>query len=185
RGKQFAQNVNHLVDLLIGGYQLSDVTNWSGGLPFTVSYNECGSNVNTSPNAGCVPNAVTKMPTKLTAFVPGSNGTGTRTFYPKHSLGDGIFSDPGLDNYGNAGLNTYRGPTFFGDDMAITKTFTIHENIVAKFRMDAFNAFNHITAGNPGGNIESVGTINGEGGGCGPGNDCGPRQLEFSARIQF
>jgi hypothetical protein len=189
RGKQFAQNVNHLVDLLIGGYQLSDVTNWSGGLPFTVSYNECGSNVNTTPNpatsGGCVPNAVTKMPTKLTAFVPGSNGTGTRTFYPKHSLGDGIFSDPGLDNYGNAGLNTYRGPTFFGDDMAITKTFTIHENIVAKFRMDAFNAFNHITAGNPGGNIESVGTINGEGGGCGPGNDCGPRQLEFSARIQF
>jgi hypothetical protein len=51
--------------------------------------------------------------------------------------------------------------------------------------MDAFNAFNHITAGNPGGNIESVGSIGGEGGGCGSGNDCGPRQLEFSLRTQF
>jgi hypothetical protein len=51
--------------------------------------------------------------------------------------------------------------------------------------MDAFNAFNHINAGNPGGNIESTGTIGGEGGGCGPGNDCGPRQLEFSLRVQF
>ena len=26
---------------------------------------------------------------------------------------------------------------------------------MTKFRMDAFNAFNHINAGNPGGNIES------------------------------
>ena len=38
--------------------------------------------------------------------------------------------------------------------MAITKAFTIHESIVTKFRMDAFNAFNHITAGNPGGDME-------------------------------
>ena len=91
----------------------------------------------------------------------------------------------GLDHFGNAGLNTYRGPSFFSTDMAFTKAFTIHESIVTKFRMDAFNTFNHITAGNPGGNIESTGTITGEGGGCGPGNDCGPRQLEFSLRVQF
>ena len=96
-----------------------------------------------------------------------------------------MFANPGLDNYGNAGLNTYRGPTFFSTDLAITKAFTVHENIATSFRMDAFNAFNHITAGNPNGNIESAGTIAGEGGGCGAGNDCGPRQLEFSLRVQF
>jgi hypothetical protein len=77
--------------------------------------------------------------------------------------GTGIFTNPGLDTYGNAGLNTYRGPTFFSTDLAITKAFTIWENVATKFRMDAFNAFNHITAGNPGGNIESVGSIGGEG----------------------
>ncbi len=48
-------------------------------------------------------------------------------------------------------------PSFFNTDLAITKAFTIHENIVTKFRMDAFNAFNHINPGNPGGNIESEG----------------------------
>ena len=189
KGKQFAQNINRVGDEIIGGYQLSFVTNWSGGLPFTVSYNECGSNVNDSPNpgtsGGCVPNASGKMHTGLTSFVANSGGTGTRTFYQAQTLGGGIFSNPGLDNYGNAGLNTYRGPSFFGTDMAITKAFTVWENVAVKFRMDAFNAFNHITAGNPGGNIESTGTIGGEGGGCGPGNDCGPRQLEFSLRVQF
>jgi hypothetical protein len=63
--------------------------------------------------------------------------------------------------------------------MAITKAFTIRENIAAKFRMDAFNGFNHINAGNPDGNIFNTGHITGQA----PGP--GPRQLEFSARIQF
>ncbi len=195
KGQQFVQNANRATDLLIGGYQLAWVTNWSGGLPFTVSYNECGNNVNTTPNpatsGGCVPNATGHMKTSLTKFVANSAGTGSRTFYQAQTTnvttdpGTGIFTNPGLDHYGNAGLNTYRGPTFFSTDLAITKAFTIWENVVTKFRMDAFNAFNHITAGNPGGNIESTGSINGEGGGCGPGNDCGPRQLEFSMRVQF
>ena len=102
-----------------------------------------------------------------------------------HKLGDGTFVNPGLDNFGNSGINTYTGPRFFSTDMALTKSFTLWESVVTKFRMDAFNAFNHITAGNPNGNIESGGSIGGEGGGCGQGQDCGPRQLEFSLHIQF
>ena len=56
-----------------------------------------------------------------------------------------------------------------------------------KFRMDAYNGFNHISPGNPGGNIESDGTIGGIAPGCqaGVGSDCAPRQLEFSLRFQF
>jgi hypothetical protein len=210
KGKEFAQNVNRLTDEIIGGYQLSFVTTWSGGLPFTASFNECSQNVPNTPNpatsGGCAPNISGRMKTKLTSPTF-AGGKMTRSFYQQQipcahagcqpgANGDltnpqdaaastGLFSNPGLDNYGNGGLNTYRGPTFFGTDMAITKAFTIHESIVTKFRMDAFNAFNHITAGNPSGGIESPGTISGEGGGCGAGNDCGPRQLEFSLRVQF
>jgi Carboxypeptidase regulatory-like domain/TonB dependent receptor-like, beta-barrel len=202
-GKQFASGVNRLTDLIIGGYQLSDVTTWAGGLPFTVNYNECSSNVGYTPNpatsGGCAPSVVAgrHMQTSLSGFKPNSgSGTGNRSFYDTQipgsltnptdvAHGTGIFLDPGLDNFGNAGLNTYRGPRFFTTDMAITKAFPIRESVVAKFRMDAFNAFNHITAGNPSGNIESEGTIGGEGSGCGVGADCGPRQLEFSLRVQF
>jgi hypothetical protein len=70
--------------------------------------------------------------------------------------------------------------------MAITKAFTIHESVVTKFRMDAFNVFNHINAGNPNnGDIFGTGPINSEAAGCVPNGDCGPRQLEFSLRVQF
>ena len=73
--------------------------------------------------------------------------------------------------------------------MAITKAFTIHESIVTKFRMDAFNGFNHINAGNPNNTdvFGSVGTTTGDQlnniGGEAPGP--GPRQLEFSLHVQF
>jgi hypothetical protein len=182
KGRQFASNANRVTDLIIGGYQISEVSTWAGGLPFTLGYNESGSNITTGPGD---PSQIHKMSTSLTAFVPSSNGTGNRTFYPAHSLGDGTFVNPGLDNFGNAGINTYRGPRFFSTDMNLIKTFNIWENVATVFRMDVFNVFNHITAGNPGGNIESIGSIGGEGGGCGVGNDCGPRSIGFSLRVQF
>jgi hypothetical protein len=183
KGKQFLPGANRATDLIVGGWQVSDVSNWSGGLPFTLSYNESGENINDGPGD---PSQSKKMATSLTSFVPNSNGVGgSRTFYPAHSLGDGTFVNPGLDTFGNSGINTYRGPRFFSTDMGLTKAFTIFESVAVKFRMDAFNTFNHITAGNPGGNIESIGSIGGEGGGCGSGNDCGPRQLEFSLHVQF
>jgi hypothetical protein len=92
-----------------------------------------------------------------------------------------------LDTVGNVGRNTYFGPAFFNSDLAISKTVAIHEDIAVKFRMDAFNGFNHINPGNPGGNIEQDGTIGGMAPGCqtGIGAECAPRQLEFSLRVQF
>jgi hypothetical protein len=118
------------------------------------------------------------MKTNLSGFIANGN-TAKRTFYEKHALGDGLFVDPGLDNVGNVGLNTYRGPHFLGTDLGLTKAFTIRENIVTKFRFDAFNAFNHINPGNPGGNIANGYTISS----LAPGGT--PRQLEFSLRVQF
>ena len=35
--KQIAPNSNRIEDLIIGGYQLAYVVNWSGGLPYTVN----------------------------------------------------------------------------------------------------------------------------------------------------
>jgi hypothetical protein len=179
KGKQYYPGANRITDLIIGGYQLSGTMNWSGGLPFSLSYSECSTNV-PSGDVPCDPSVVPggHMKTKLSGFI--ANGsTAKRTFYEKHALGDGLFVNPGLDNVGNVGLNTYRGPHFFGTDLGLTKAFTIHENIVTKFRFDAFNAFNHINPGNPGGNIANGYTITS----LAPGGT--PRQLEFSLRVQF
>ncbi|MFP5236163.1 MAG: TonB-dependent receptor domain-containing protein [Acidobacteriota bacterium] len=200
-GKQYLGNANRLEDLAVGGWQLSTVANISGGLPWSVGYDQfapgaanpedCYHNVGGTA-APCRPNASGHMATHLTAFDPASR---TRSFFKAQPRTGGIFSFPGLDVIGNAGANTYRGPNFWSDDAAISKQFTVHESITTTFRMDAFNAFNHINPGNPnnGDVFVSQGTatgdqannISGEAAGCYPGGDCGPRQLEFSLRVQF
>ncbi|HTB97468.1 MAG TPA: TonB-dependent receptor [Terracidiphilus sp.] len=189
KGKQFAAGANHAEDLLIGGYQLSGVVNISGGLPFTWTYNECGQNV---PNGPCDPSIIkgSHLHTALSGVVQNQtsgvdNGTIHRTFFTAPGLGTGVFVNPGLDTFGNAGQNTARGPGFWNTDMAISKSFSIWENVAAKFRMDAFNVFNHINAGNPNGNVENGGTITSGGQGYGQSQDFGPRQLEFSLRVDF
>jgi len=185
RGRQYAPGVNRVIDLLIGGYQLSGFMNWSGGLPFTLNYSNFGTDAdpetcaqNTGPtSAPCLPNAHGHMSTKLTAFDPVSH---TRSFWTPQPTSGGIFSFPGLDVIGNAGQNTYRGPAFFNTDLALTKAFTIHEDVVVKFRMDAFNVFNHINAGNPNNDdIFGKGVISSEAPGA------APRQLEFGLKLQF
>ena len=179
KGKDFMQGANHATDLIVGGWQISDTLNWSGGLPFTASYS--GNNIVGGPGdpSQSHPMATSLGPIQTNA----TNGTLSRSFYPSHSLGDGTFINPGLDHFGNAGINTYRGPKFFTSDMALTKAFSIWESVETKFRMDAYNVFNHINAGNPGGNISSGG-IGGEAAGC-VGSTCGPRQVELSLRVQF
>jgi hypothetical protein len=62
------------------------------------------------------------------------------------------------------------------------KNFTIFEKYTLQFRADAFNAFNHINFVVPGGNVEQSGSI---GAGPGPGGTTNPRQMEFTARVQF
>jgi outer membrane receptor protein involved in Fe transport len=45
--------------------------------------------------------------------------------------------------YGNLGYNTLRGPSRFGLDFALHKTFNLREGHAATFRVEAFNVLNH------------------------------------------
>jgi hypothetical protein len=194
-GKQFASHATRLEDLIIGGYQISGTGNYSSGLPWTASYDDfntvtgatakdCSHNVGGTA-APCRPNASGHMKTSLTKFNTGSH---SQTFFTAQPRSGGIFSFPGLDKIGNAGNNTYFGPNFFNADLALTKGFDVWESVVVKFRMDDFNAFNHINAGGPNGDVlggnsaqagDPAGTINGQA----PGSQA--RYLEFSLRVQF
>src|SRR4030095_16786314 len=42
RGKKYMADIGRAADFLIGGWQISNTSNWSGGLPFTPSIGECG-----------------------------------------------------------------------------------------------------------------------------------------------
>jgi hypothetical protein len=191
---QFYTGVPTWADEIIGGWQLSPVLNWASGEPFTLGYNECSLSVGNSA-APCYPNGRGSfLKTHLTSLDPVAH---QRTFYNAivpsgHNLCDGGdyqgFTCPGLDQIGNAGRNNAFGPGFFNTDLSLQKNFPIHESIVGQFRVDAFNAFNIVSAGNPGGNLESAGIINsGSGSNQFPGYAPGaqPRQLEFALRVNF
>jgi hypothetical protein len=177
KGKDFLNNANHAENLAVGGYEISLTGNLASGLPFGLSINcttSIGPDLPAGGDAPCQPNATGKLHTNLSGYVPGAGWT----FYQAQTLGS-VFSDPGVDKIGNVRRNSYFGPNFFNTDIALAKSFDIWEQVAIKFRFDAVNAVNHINPGNPGGYILSAGSITGEA----PGP--GPRQLEFSLRLQF
>src|SRR5439155_11808671 len=40
-GRKYMSDMGRAADLLIGGWQISNTSNWSGGLPFTPTIGEC------------------------------------------------------------------------------------------------------------------------------------------------
>jgi hypothetical protein len=200
RKGMFVTSVPGWADQIIGGWQLSPVLNWGSGEPFTLNYGECNNSVG-GTSAPCYPNGRGGfLKTSLSGLDPVAH---QRTFYHSvvpagHNLCDGGtyqgFTCAGLDTIGNAGRNDKFGPSFFNTDLAIQKDFPLHESLFLQFRMDAFNVFNIVSAGNPGGgsgstsSIETTGFINsGSGSSQFPGYAPGaqPRLLQFSFRIQF
>ncbi len=196
----FASHIPKWADEAIGGWELSPVISLGSGEPFTLTYNECNLSVG-GTSAPCYPNG---RGGNLKTHLNGLNTvTHTRTFYQSvvpagHNLCDGgsysQFTCPGLDQIGDSGRNNVFGPGVFNTDLSLQKNFPIRESLSAQLRMDAFNAFNIVSAGNPGGgggstsSIETEGLItSGSGSTQNPGYAPGlaPRQLQFSLRVQF
>jgi outer membrane receptor protein involved in Fe transport len=180
RNQMFASNVPRAVDLIIGGWQFSPVITLSSGLPFTLGVGGgCGASVPGS--APCYPNGSgLAVKHHLTGFDPVSH---SRTYFTAADVPTSRFPQAGLDQIGSMGRNSVYGPGFFNGDLSLQKNFPIYESLLAQFRVDAYNGFNHINAGNPGTTntgtdaiITSQPALN---------VYTNPRQLQFSVRIQF
>jgi hypothetical protein len=129
------------MNYVVGGWQVSNTTNWSSGLPWTPSTAECGAEQDVNvcrPNKGSgsfnVGAGSLQHPVGANPYV--------QYFNPLPAL-SGPFTDPGKGNLGNVGHDSYWGPGGFYSDLSIMKNFAITERFNAQFRMDAFNIFNH------------------------------------------
>jgi hypothetical protein len=192
---------------LIGGWQVSNTTNWSGGLPFTPSIGECNQISDAGP---CRPDLLSGQ-----SFNVGrhdSNGVIT-WFTPVASLGvptvtsatdisgqdtcgvarttSGPWALPACGHIGNAGRNSLRGPHAFFSDLSVGKTFNITEKYQAQFRFDAYNVFNHpvlgfsSTQGNTCIDCSGGGQITNIEADASPNAPNGMRQLQFGVRFKF
>jgi hypothetical protein len=183
RGKMFAGGVNKATDYVIGGWEITSTTNWSSGLPFTPSINECGPEEDVGV---CRPNAGNGSFNTGSSHLVTTGGAPFVQFFTPVPLG-GAFTDPGKGNLGNAGRNILHGPRYFGDDMSLMKNFAITERVKGQFRMDAFNVFNHPVLGfsSTQGNVcvDCVGTNAGQV--TDIESDTQMRQLQFALRFSF
>ena len=141
RGKKYAGGMSKGMDYLAGGWQLSNTTNVSSGLPWTPKFNGCGNEQDVGvcrPNGGGAFHVGTgkldPINHSIVYFTPIQDITTTS---------GQAFTDPGVGNLGNVGRNTFHGPGGFYSDLSVSKTFLITERFKAKFAMDAYNVFNH------------------------------------------
>jgi outer membrane receptor protein involved in Fe transport len=199
RGKKYASNINKLEDYAIGGWQITGSTNWSGGLPWTAGYNECGEDQDSGvcrPNlaGGSFPLGAHRLangnyswftPVAALEF-PASDISPTIDTCTLARPVSGAFSRPACGTIGDVGYDTFRGPHYFGADASLFKDFPITERVKGQFRVDAYNVFNH----------KVLGFDSNEGNTC---IDCGGsageitnieadtmmRQIEFAVRFTF
>jgi len=186
KGKRFMGGASTVTDYLVGGWQIANTTNWSSGLPWTPSFNECGPEQDVGicrPDKGSG-----SFHTGLGSLDPVHHNLTYFTPLPDITANPGPFADPGFGNLGNIGRNTYHGPSGFYSDLSIVKKFKIYERLNAQFRMDAFNVFNHPVyafSANNGATtcIDCSGGNNGKITGLEGGTSM--RQLQFAVRFDF
>jgi hypothetical protein len=184
RGKMFAANVSRFVNYIIGGYQLSGTFNWSSGLPFSVSYSQCRSDVDVGP---CWASQTGATNVNVSSLQTPTSGSPYVTYFAAApaALSNGAsfngFTRPAPETFGTR--NSLYGPHYTNIDMAVAKNIPITEKLNAQFRVEAFNVANHPQLGLPDGCIDCGGTagrISGL-----QGNIAQMRNLQFGLRLDF
>ena len=139
RGKQFL-NQRGVVDKVVGGWTIGGIATFRGGLPFLLqggnaTFNDYG-------DGGVVLNGVTASQLQSAIGVYRQAGTAQVAFInPKYLNGQYITPNttPGV-----IGQRIWLyGPHYFNQDMSITKSTPIRENIRFTFQAMFLNAFNH------------------------------------------
>lgn len=175
-GKRFLGNSSRLADLAVGGWRISSNNVWMSAQGFNTTYNECGSD---NDVGSCHPDRI------------GATGVSNRSranWYavasPLLNNGDtsGPWRRPQIGTFGNDVRNSLAGPRWKQTDASFLKAFSVvPERLNAQFRVDVFNLFNHVNAGNPGGCVDcsNAGVIQGQA------PNAAMRNLEFGVRFEF
>jgi len=127
------------------GWELSGITVFQSGTPFSVLNAGSVDGVSAPDNAGIVTVAgpasypdIVRSPQQL----PWRVGNTSATFGPL--LGNpGRFVAPTGLTFGNAGRNFLRNPSRTNFDASLSKNFSLSEGRSLQFRIETFNVFNH------------------------------------------
>ncbi len=137
KGKTYLDH-GGILNQIVGGWQVSTIaTAQNGNALDTTSWDSAG-----------------------TSFVPASTrlncGAGVNPILANHTadayLNSAAFSNSIAGQYGNCARNNLRGPRQVNFDFSTIKDFRITEKHALQFRMEMFNAPNHVELGSPNAN---------------------------------
>lgn len=125
------------------GWQLSGITTYQSGTPFSVINNAASSGIGVLDNAG-VANGVGagSYPDVVKNPPPAAFRSNLSSFGPL-LLNPNEFVAPRGLTFGDAGRNFLNNPSRLNWDMSVLKHFPIHEGSEVEFRAEFFNIFNH------------------------------------------
>ena len=136
-------NPSRLMRILGDGWQISGITTYQSGTPFSVINNAGSSGIGVLDNAG-VANGVGagSFPDVTSGPAAPAFRTNTSSFGPL-LLNPNQFVAPRGLTFGDAGRNFLNNPSRLSFDMSLLKRFQIRESSELEFRAEAFNVFNH------------------------------------------
>jgi hypothetical protein len=164
--------LNHggIVNQIVGGWQVSTITTLQSGLPIdTTSWDSAGTSFNPNSNRiNCIsPDQVLPNPTANAYFNPAA------------------FSNTVAGQYGTCARNNLKGPHQVNIDFSTLKGFRFTESKSLEFRMEMFNAPNHVQWGSPSTSWGSSNVAAPASFGQIRGTAANMRQIQFALRLKF
>ncbi len=172
RSRRFGAHLAPVAQALAGGWELTGVTSFLSGEPFTVG-------IGTYPTGYAFPSVGINYPDRGSVS-PFQGAAHNRTQWFKGGLGT-AFLLPAPNTFGNYGFNNLHGPSYIDEDLSTDKHFSLGEHYVATIRASAYNLFNHTNLGLPNTNITDpkAGQITSIASGA------NMRRLQFAFRVDF
>ena len=162
KGMKYGASLNRATDLILGGWNVNFFENAHSGFPVTVFAASANTGGRT-PRGNVRANAYKPFDIasqSVDQFFGPVSVSGASVFCAAGvNNGTCAFGVPAVGQLGNAGVGTLRAPSFFNFDLSIGKKFYIREKQNLDFRLEMFNAFNHVSWGAPGRDITNAGAF--------------------------
>jgi hypothetical protein len=210
RGTESGSATSALSDLLLRGWQLSGITVYQTGTPFSVINGGSPGGVGVADNGGVANNFGTGSyadrvgnPNNLIPF----GGNNSHSFGPL-LINPAAFAAPRGLTFGNSGRNSVNNPSRINFNFSLLKHFKVFGERDLEFRTEVFNLFNHTQfriydpshPGNTGNNVVgcyggsqvNFSAAGGDGANCLVGNSLfhpvdahDPRIFQFGLKLSF
>jgi len=171
RGKRYGSDVNRLLNLFVGGWQLGGIFTIEGGFPLSASCQNAATFQNT--DGPCRPDATGISPNL-------ENRSPAQWFNPAAFVNRLDFvTNVGPYRYGNSQRNNLIGPGLIELDGSLFKSFKPTERVKIDFRAEFFNLPNHPIFGQPNATVGSANYMRITS------TRLDPRQIQLGLRMTF